>query len=768
MTDTNSTRTLLDCEPFNRHAAFTLWRLEPNADPAKKPLKVPVHYDGVTHHRLANPAPPLDAQQAAGWLAHNRATCVGHARPGEVGYLGSGFRPAGTGLVCIDLDDCITPQGWSDGALALMARFPGALIEQSISGTGSHIWFTVSGSGPGKKTKQRTPLGAIEVYSEGQFIACGTVLGGDARLDHTAAVTALVAEFWPNDAPLRKDKAMPNDWDEKSAEQQAETLGQLRNALVAGYDPDNRDDWQRAGQALACLGEQGYALWAEWSATSSRFPGGDGLDKWDGFSGERTDYRAVFAQAARQGWINPAQRPALGDATSVFAAAPVAALGGPLPAGAVLERPANVPDPAAGGELSFMAAAQGQIAASLARVTTALVSPESRLRLRYDTFKEADYISIGDGPWHEITDVDLIDLRFRFEQRGFKPVSGECMADAVRLACSSNRVDSAKLWLDGLTWDGIPRIDSLFPTFYGTADTPYTRACGAYLFTALAGRTLVPGCQADMVVILVGVQGASKTTSVEVLSPDPANFGEVDLSKKDADVVRAIHGKQVMELAELQGLSGRALEATKAWVRRREEKWTPKFSNKESTYLRRAVVIGTTNEKEFLDDPTGERRWLPVTVGMVNSAGLREIRDQLWAEGAHRFRQGGIEWRGAEELAKAQHAQHKVHDDWIEPIMRWLDSLPIPLMGQPLPTEKNGSKPLILADILIGALRMTPDRIDMKASKRAAKIMKSLNYGPTTIWEGGAAVRRWVALGNPLGTSPSVDTSFLMPNGSNG
>lgn len=749
MTDPNSTRSLLQCEPFTRHTAFTLWRLEPHpTDPGKKPVKVAVHYDGVTHHSRFNPAPPLTAEQAAGWLAYYRASGVGCSTPGQVGYLGTGFRPEGTGLVCIDSDNCITADGWTPGALELMARFPGALIEQSVSGTGLHIWLTVTGAGPGRRGKVATPIGSLEVYGAGQFIACGTVLAGDAGVDHTAALEALLAQYFP--PALREDKAAPNDWEVKTPEQQAQTVAELRSALATGYDPDNRDDWQRAGQALVSLGETGYEIWAEWSATSSRFPGGDDLGKWDTFSGERTDYRAIFAQAERNGWVNPARRPALGDAASLFG-------GAELPAGAVLERPANVPEAAvAGGDLSFMAAAQGQITASLARVTTALLSPESGLRLRYDTFKEADYMSIGDEPWHEISDVDLIDLRYRFEQRGFKPISGECMADAVRLACSSNKVDSAQLWINGLKWDGIKRIDTLFPTFYGTDDTPYTRACGAYLFTALAGRTLVPGCQADMVVILVGVQGASKTTSVEVLAPDPANFGEVDLSKKDADVVRAIHGKQVMELAELQGLSGRALEATKAWVRRREEKWTPKFSNKEATYLRRAVVIGTTNENEFLDDPTGERRWLPVTVGMVNSAGLRAIRDQLWAEGAQRFRDGGIEWKAAEDLAKAQHAKHKVHDDWIEPITKWLDSFPPQMPGHALDAEKNGSKPLILADVLMHALRMTPDRIDLKASKRAAKIMKSLNYGPTTIWEGGTAVRRWVPLGHPLGTFPSV------------
>lgn len=767
MTDLNST--LLGRHPFVNHCAFTLWRLEHNpAGADKKPVKVPVHYDGHTRHSLGrparrgkpavapNPAPPMTAEQAIAWLKHHRATGGGHDRKGEVGYIDAGFRPSGTGLVCIDLDDCLRDGKWTAGAEQLMARFPGALIELSVSGRGAHIWVTVSGEGPGRLGKQITPLGEIEVYADGQFIAQGTVLAGDARTDHTAAVQALVSEFWPR-RDIPRQRGARTEWDDLDTGEQERVLAEIRSTFPH-LRQDTYEDWVAIGMALTSLGDDlGLELWHE---VSERWPGYD-FDvceaKWWSLDASRTSYQALFIKAkeANNGWENPRARKPLGEAAEVFEATasgvtPLLA----LPAGAVLERPANVPDPAS-TELSFMAAAQGQITASLARVTTALVSPESKLRLRYDTFKEADYISVGGEPWHEITDVDLIDLRFRFEQRGFKPISAECMSDAVRLACASNKVDSAKLWMDAQVWDGVERIDTVFPRFYGTADTPYTRACGAYLFTALAGRTLRPGCQADMVVILVGVQGASKTTSVEVLAPDPANFGEVDLSKKDADVVRAIHGKQVMELAELQGLSGRAMEATKAWVRRREEKWTPKFSNKEATYLRRAVVIGTTNENEFLDDPTGERRWLPITVGLVNSAGLREIRDQLWAEGAARFRKNGIEWQQAEALAKAEHGKHKVHDDWIEPIKTWLDSVPTPVPGHPLTTEKRGSKPLTLADVLMGALRMTADRIDPKSSKRAAKIMRSLNYGPKTIWLEGEDVRRWVPSGYPSGGFPS-------------
>lgn len=98
----------------------------------------------------------------------------------------------------------------------------------------------------------------------------------------------------------------PADWDEKTPEQQAECLADLRDALRY-LDPDDRDSWVARGQELAGLGDIGREMWEEWSLTSKRdYPNGNGFEKFDGFGGARTDYRAIFAAAERNGWKNPA------------------------------------------------------------------------------------------------------------------------------------------------------------------------------------------------------------------------------------------------------------------------------------------------------------------------------------------------------------------------------------------------------------------------------------------------------------------------------
>ena len=83
-----------------------------------------------------------------------------------------------------------------------------------------------------------------------------------------------------------------------------ETTQHLRSALLH-MRSDTRSHWVKVGMALHELGAIGRGLWIEWSVTSTNYKSSDAAKTWDSFSPTSIGYKFVFAEAQRQGWINP-------------------------------------------------------------------------------------------------------------------------------------------------------------------------------------------------------------------------------------------------------------------------------------------------------------------------------------------------------------------------------------------------------------------------------------------------------------------------------
>lgn len=73
-------------------------------------------------------------------------------------------------------------------------------------------------------------------------------------------------------------------------------------------------------------------------------------------------------------------------------------------------------------------------------------------------------------------------------------------------------------YLDGLEWDGTPRLDTWLTTFGQAEDTPYTRAVGALTLLAAVRRVRQPGCKFDEMPVLESEQGKNKSSALAVLA----------------------------------------------------------------------------------------------------------------------------------------------------------------------------------------------------------------------------------------------------------
>ncbi|EMX5813369.1 bifunctional DNA primase/polymerase [Salmonella enterica] len=360
--------------------------------------------------------------------------------------------------------------------------------------------------------------------------------------------------------------------------------------------------------------------------------------------------------------------------------------------------------------------------------------------IRFDLFRdEIMFAPAGSGQWQTFTDADYARLRIKMEQHGFMPIGRDLIRDVVMLVADEHPFDSATTWLNGLEWDGVPRIEAFYHTHFGTADTPYTRAVSMYMWTALAGRVLEPGIKADMVPILVGPQGCGKSSGVEALSPDPAFFTEISFAEKDDDLARKMRGRLVAEIGELRGLNTKELESIKAFVTRTHENWIPKYREFATQFPRRLVFVGTTNEDEFLADKTGNRRWLPVEVSKVDVKAIKTDLLLLWAEARETFKRlGGIQFRDAERLGASVHEQYTIKDAWFETVEKWLDTPD--LMTNDIP---RNCEFLRASDVLRDAIGLNPSHIGKREEMRISNVLQNCGYKRETRRVEGKLMKVW-------------------------
>ena len=85
-----------------------------------------------------------------------------------------------------------------------------------------------------------------------------------------------------------------------------ETVQDLRSALNH-LRADDRDTRVNTGMALKSLGDTGRGVWLDFVSSWPECDRAKAEGKWQGFNPTEIDYRYVFSEAQRVGWVNPAR-----------------------------------------------------------------------------------------------------------------------------------------------------------------------------------------------------------------------------------------------------------------------------------------------------------------------------------------------------------------------------------------------------------------------------------------------------------------------------
>jgi len=282
-------------------------------------------------------------------------------------------------------------------------------------------------------------------------------------------------------------------------------------------------------------------------------------------------------------------------------------------------------------------------------------------------------------PW---ADTDTTAVQAYIQTRFIPGIGRDKIEAAIALHADRHGLyHPVRDYLQGLKWDGTPRLAAMLATYMGATDKAqpkqFVTEVGLRWMVSAVARIMRPGCQVDHILLLEGPnQGEGKSSALRVLA-GYENFSDSlphDLSHKDAkDHTR---GKWVIELPELTQFKRNEIESLKAFITRREEVFRPSYGRHEIRAPRQCVFAGTTNEAEYLVDTTGNRRFWGVAIGNIDLEGLRRDRDQLWAEACHLYRTGE-RWhldRQMEQVAANEASKRMATDPWTVPIINLLDT----------------------------------------------------------------------------------------------
>jgi len=325
-----------------------------------------------------------------------------------------------------------------------------------------------------------------------------------------------------------------------------------------------------------------------------------------------------------------------------------------------------------------------------------------------------------DGRGPGITEEDAVEAASYISSAEGVGFGRDAMLGCFAAEAHQHPCDEVREYLDGLQWDGHRRVDAWLTTYFGADQTPYTEAIGrAWLISAVA-RALDPGCQVDHMLILEGAQGILKSSALRALAGD-THFADVSLDPGDKDSIQSIHGPWIVEWSELAGLSKREAEALKAFVSRRTDRFRPPYGRHMQDLPRRCVFAGSTNERTYLNDPTGGRRYWPVKTVHARPEAIARDRDQLWAEAVAYYRDGVQWWLDGDMEAEAVEQQQTrlIEDTWDDKIVSWLDANVQVAANRFVPTVS-----------LLSALDLPSGSQTTGTARRLASVMRRLGWEP--------------------------------------
>lgn len=344
----------------------------------------------------------------------------------------------------------------------------------------------------------------------------------------------------------------------------------------------------------------------------------------------------------------------------------------------------------------------------------------------------------GGGQW---TDADDSSLRHYLE-RYYGISTKDKIFDAVNVVAQQHKYHPVRDYLDGCTWDGVPRVDTLLIDYLGAEDTEYTRAVTRKTLTAAVARIYRPGCKFDYMLTLRGRQGIGKSTLLSKLGGEW--FSDTFSTMQGKEAYEQALGVWLIEVGELAGMRKAEAETIKLYISKQSDRFRPAYGRRPQDFPRQCIFIGTTNETQFLRDTTGNRRfWVVDTPNDAPRSMWEDLTPEtvrmIWAEAVEFYRAGEPLYlpreleavaREVQEIYEEENPQAGIVAEYLDRLLPegWED-MDIYTRRQWLESDTVGTverQRVSVIEIWTEALNGNPERFDRYAGKDIRDILSRM------------------------------------------
>lgn len=321
-----------------------------------------------------------------------------------------------------------------------------------------------------------------------------------------------------------------------------------------------------------------------------------------------------------------------------------------------------------------------------------------------DTIKKGDFLRnshISVLAWYFLREHDI-------------QCSAGNITQFLEIQSEINKFHPVKDPLIKIKWDGIERLDTWFSKYTGCEVNAYTSKVGRMVLCASVKRIMQPGCKFDYMIILEGRQGLKKSTFWNVLGGD--FYEEISFGADEKRIIENMQGAWFIEISELNGFRRQEADWLKSFITRKSDKTRLAYERRSGGLLRHNIFVGTCNpsgDNEFLRDDTGNRRFIPIACGEIDIEGLKQVRDQLFAEALEKYKDEELYLTGdAKAISENEQAAREETDVWQRPVGNWVINRDI--------TNLN--------EIITEFLHIDIARATIGDKMRIGKIMKKLKW----------------------------------------